>query len=91
MSYHVEYNPELKIRYPFQRKKKRISIIPIVILGCLAVVLMTKAHVLRFLIPGDPDITTTAFNGMVERIEKGIPIGDSLVAFCEEIIENASE
>ena len=43
----------------------------------------------HYLLPGDPDITETAFNSMIENIRTGESVKDAVTAFCVEIIENA--
>ena len=92
MSYNIEYNPELHVRYPYLRKKKsKISTSAVVIILFCVITgwIIAKTALLRFLIPGDPKVTAEAFSAMVEKIESGVPVGEGLLAFCEEIITNA--
>ena len=92
MSYNIEYNPELHVRYPaFRIKKRRISVTAVfAVLFCVITGwIIAKNELLRFLIPGDPEVTAEAFSTMVDRIENGVPVGEGLLAFCEEIITNA--
>ncbi len=92
MSYNIEYNPELHVRYPvLQKKKKRISASAVfALLFCVITGwIIAKNKLLRFLIPGDPEVTAEAFSTMVEKIENGVPVGEGLLAFCEEIITNS--
>ena len=92
MSYNIEYNPELHVRYPVLRKnKKRISFSAVLImLFCIiSGGIIAKSELLQFLIPGDPEVTAEAFSAMVEKIENGVPVGEGFLAFCEEIITNA--
>lgn len=89
MSYCVEYNPELKNRYP-ELKKPRV-IVPVgaffcCILAIAALYIITTSGVLRYLIPGDPDVTTAAFETLVDEIGAGEPVREAFVDFCKEII-----
>ena len=93
MSYQIEYNPEVNIRYPLQnsQKKKKGRSIALCIAGAaIAGLMIMKSGLLRYLIPGDPEVTVEAFSTMVEQIETGTSIGESLLTFCEEIMKNAS-
>lgn len=88
MSYHVEYNPELGKRYPSVPKQRRKPSVAVILL--LAVVIAAYAFfqngLIRYLIPGDPEVTTAAFSTLVERIEEGESVRESLAGFCQEII-----
>ena len=91
MSYCVEYNPELKEHYPFTQKPGKKPSVRILVLG---VVLAVSAYgifssgILRFLIPGDPEITSTAFSGLMKEIGEGEPIADAVMTFCRDVIVN---
>ena len=41
------------------------------------------------LIPGDPAVTTAAFESMVSSIGNGVTVGDAFAGFCREIILGA--
>lgn len=90
MSYSVEYNPELGRRYPATRKKRGKSAGPVMILAAIAVAMYTfvQSGLVRYLLPGDPEVTAAAFSMLVERVEAGEPVRESLLHFCEEIIVN---
>ena len=92
MSYHVDYNPEMKNRYPIHIKIKRKFRIRPIVLSTMAVVLIYavfRSGVLQYMIPGDPVVTTAAFSGMVEDIGGGESIREAFLAFCKEVIVNA--
>ena len=89
MSYCVEYNPELRKRYP-ELKKPRMKL-PVGALLCsvaavAAVYMIVTSGVLRYLIPGDPDVTTAALETLVDEIGAGEPVREAFVDFCKEII-----
>ena len=93
MSYHVEYNPEVNIRYSMPKTKRRNKggFAMLFFLGAaVASLIIAKTGWMQYLIPGDPEVTVEAFSTMVEQIETGTPVGESLRSFCKEIIANAS-
>lgn len=47
-------------------------------------------RVKQFFIPGDPEVTQSAFHGFVEGIRGGTGLSESFAVFCREIIENAN-
>ena len=93
MSYLVEYNPELTKKYPtVVKSKKGLSMFSILLL-CIAVVgafCLAQSGLLRYFIPGDPDVTASAFSELLNQIQAGEPIKTSVLSFCEEIIVQAS-
>ena len=89
MSYRVDYNPEMKKRYPSTvRIKKKIPIKPILIAVAVIIVCSTVifSGMLRFLIPGDAAVTTAAFSGMVDDIGAGESVRQAFLTFCKEIM-----
>lgn len=92
MSYRVDYNPEMKNRYPSMfRIKMNLPMKPILIsvaaIGVCSGILFSG--VLRFLIPGDATVTTAAFSGMMDDIGSGESVRQAFLTFCKEIIINA--
>ena len=93
MSYRVSYNPELSDRYPLmvkRRKSKAKLLMLTVFMAALAAGIFTRGTVLRFLIPGDSEVTVAAFSAMVEQVEMGESLHDAVLGFCQEIIVNGS-
>ena len=92
MSYYVEYNPELKRRYP--RAGKRSSKAPLVLIGLVFIAVGTYAlmryNLLHYLIPGDSKVTTAAFREMVESVGNGKAVTEAVFAFCRDIIIGSS-
>ncbi len=96
MAYQIQYDPALKKKYP-KTAKQRATKQQIFTAATLLVMILllatnptTKAAIRYFLIPGDPGITSAAFDGLLQDIKDGENWGDAVTAFCEEIIENAS-
>lgn len=93
MSYCVEYNPELKNRYPIY-ERQRIKLPIRALFWSIAVIAMmymvASGGLLQYLIPGDPDVTTAAFSTLVDEIGEGEPVREAFVEFCKEIIFSAT-
>ena len=93
MSYRVDYNPEMKNRYPsFIKTRKKVLLRPLLI-GVAAVIIcygIYSSDLLCYLIPGDPTTTTAAFSEMVDNIESGKNVRQAFLDFCKEIIVNAN-
>ena len=93
MSYYVEYNPELHMKYPSvgngNNKMKRFKILfALMILiggGCYF-----RNEIIDIIVPGDNAVTVSAVSSLVENVKAGEPVYESLVTFCEEIIVNAA-
>ncbi|MBR4109851.1 MAG: hypothetical protein IKK41_06055 [Oscillospiraceae bacterium] len=91
MSYRIEYNPEKNRQYPMQaaRKPKWLIAALVVIVVLFMFQKIDRNHILRsWLLPGDSDVTVSAFSSMVDGIRAGEPVKDAVTAFCLEIIHN---
>lgn len=90
MSYCIEYNPELNRKYPSIKRIRRKP--PMKILILLAVFVSTyilvQSGYIKYLLPGNPDVTISAFSALVEQVGDGEPVKDAFIEFCEEIIAN---
>lgn len=91
MSYYVEYNPELNKRYPAteKRSKKPTKIVLTLLTVVVAIYVLLRSGVGQYLIPKDPGATREAFSVLVEHVQSGDTIRESLLRFCEEIITGA--
>ena len=58
------------------------------LLGLLAVGYRYRERVVDWLIPGDDAITTVAAETLIADLRAGVPAGEAVTAFCEEIIAN---
>ena len=93
MSYCVDYNPEMKKRYPTYIKVRRKVPVRALLLAVAVIIVcygIFHSGLLRFLIPGDPAVTTAAFSGMVEDVGAGESVRQAFLNFCKEIIVNAN-
>jgi len=87
MSYQIQYSPEFKKQYPAKVKHKH-SLLPIIILSValLLVYAATQTRAINVLLPGSETVTTAAFSGLVNNVQSGISVRESLLMFCREII-----
>ena len=91
MSYRIEYNPEKNRKYPLPTAGKPKWLIAVLAIMALMFALQSidRNYTLKsWLLPGDPEVTETAFSAMVDDIRGGEPVGDAVTAFCLEIIQN---
>lgn len=93
MSYRVDYNPEMKNRYPaFVKIRRKLPVWPLLLSVVIIVVCYTVYHnrLLYLLIPGDAAVTTAAFSTMLDDIGTGESVRQAFLNFCKEIIVNAN-
>ena len=90
MSYQIQYNPELNKQYPVKRIQKRNLLPLIVLIGVLVVTYVAiQTNIIKVLIPGEEAVTAAAFSELVDSVGSGVPVRESLLTFCREIIENS--
>lgn len=44
----------------------------------------------RFLMPGEPTVTETAFGSMIGNIRDGEPLPEAFTAFCRQVLESGN-
>lgn len=91
MGYTIQYSPELNKRYPTQKKPKYIVKILIfcLVIAVVFVVARNRSALGRMLLPGDPEVTATALQGLVADIKAG-NAGNAVATFCREIVQHAA-
>ena len=52
--------------------------------------LMRQGASFDWLLPGDPRVTAVALEELRENLRAGEPLGESVTAFCREIIDGAA-
>ena len=95
MAYYIHYSPDTAKRYPPKRQTStgvgRLLKIGIIITVVVLMVFSYRSGVLReVFIPGDPVITTAAFDNLITSLKEGTGLQVAVQAFCAEIIQNAS-
>ena len=93
MSYKISYD-EIIQKTVFKEKnpKKYICLSLLCVVGMIIAVLIytNKPTIENIIYPGDPQITKSAARTMIESINNGEDIKDSVMAFCQEIVDHAN-
>ena len=93
MAYRIEYDTSVPCRQRCCGKPKvTLLAAGFFLLFLLLVNLFWPAggDLLReILLPGDPAVTAEAVDSLIENLEDGETVSDSVAAFCREIIDNA--
>ena len=91
VSYKIQYTPEKSYLYPQQVTKNHIKNSGWLYVAALiaAAVWIYFSGVPRFLIPGDPEITTTAASVLVDEIRDGVAVKEAMTTFCKMILDGA--
>lgn len=95
MGYAILYEPDLnkKLKIPNQNRKLLLRAGVLAVCAVLVVLCLQAPvrEVIRdFLIPGDPDVTQSAFSQMVSDIRAGESFSDAVTVFCQEILYHAN-
>ena len=83
------------IRYESEKKKKSrkwfmTAVCFLIFCYSTAVFLPEKwSDAKDFLIPGDAEITKSAYDSFSRQMKAGVPLEDALEIFCREILEGA--
>ena len=93
MSYHIQY----PVVNQLERKciaRKGFPGVLVVIAVCVVLLMVTVYAVgiqtiFEYIIPGNNEITVSAFHQMQDNLRDGMAIKDAIIAFCTEIIESA--
>jgi len=92
MSYSIKYEPELRKKYPSASRqgiKAKKAAILLLVIG-VVIFCAFQTNVVKFLLPGDQAVTAAAFSSLINHMEAGVSVKESLITFCKEIIVNAS-
>lgn len=89
MGYRIEYDGIGAEKYRGHVKWARwIAFVCVILLITCAITVKTVGltWVQEVLLPGDPEVTSAALDGLVENLRQGDSLGQAIKAFCEEII-----
>lgn len=94
MGYSIQYAPNLNRRYktfkPIRINKKALIIMTCIFTATFALLISNvRTYLWELIIPGEAEITVSAFGEMLHEIEQGKSISKSLNTFCKEILVNA--
>ena len=58
-----------------------------VVIGVIAAFYIAhRLKILRWIVPGDPAVTTGAFSTMIEDVRSGQGVPDAVFSFCKNVI-----
>lgn len=93
MGYRVEYGPVRKVRNVEKRISGKASMTALCFLVfCLLVGILWpegREMLRQILFPGDPAVTTAAFNELTSEIRAGTNVTVALQRFCAHILKGA--
>ena len=92
MSYQIVYGSEKKPQKQPGKHSLRTGLTAgIILIALMGVLRFTGIGTMLWqkMIPGDPEITTAAFENMTEYLRNGRSISDAVVVFCQTVIEGA--
>lgn len=91
MSYMIQYEPELKKRYPerlFSVKNRLVFRIFLLVALVVAVYFMIQENVFQVFIFGEPDVTAAAFDELREQVHAGKSIREAVMCFFRSVVAN---
>ena len=89
MSYKINYDPTRMRRF-YTVKSKKIPRWLMAALGVVVAVLLLNHDFRSLLIPGDPQVTASAFSELTQELAEGASIKNAVTAFCKQIIDNGA-
>ena len=92
MAYQIQYKTVghkkyAKYKPSFRKPGKRFWVL--LAAAILLITALAGEPIKRFLLPGNPEITEQALSDMLEDLQAGAPLGETVTAFCVEILKNA--
>lgn len=93
MAYRIEYGPATPPQYIKRPKLLKLQIMTAVCL-LLFTLLVRQAFpagadkLRQILLPGTPGVTQQALDTLMGNLRDGAPVGDSLTAFCQYMIDH---
>lgn len=96
MGYRIEYGPQRLVKPKGDRHgfRRRILTAAFLLLGCILVRTFWNdgSELLEtVLLPGEPTVTEQAFSLLLNDLRTGVPVGESVTAFCRFIVENGTD
>lgn len=94
MGYMIQYSPEDNAKYPgkamIQGKRIFLKIAKMMIVSILLFLAVRyRLELIRWLLPGDGEVTLIALESFSDRLHDGASVKDAVTAFCSEILTDA--
>lgn len=92
MSYSIRYD---SVRCPKNKQSSSAGkivitlILCVCIVGAIALKSLGLPWIRQVLLPGDPEVTASALEHLVEDLRGGDRLWNAVTAFCREIVDNA--
>ena len=90
--YKINYSPETSKRFPAKKRRNlnfKFVVLGIVFTFLISSVFLFRTEIADFLIPGNSNVTKSAFSEFLNHVKDGESISDAALTFCREIVENA--
>ena len=90
----IQYEPELKKRYPerlFSAKNRLFFRIFLLVALVVAVYFMIQENVFQVFIFGEPDVTAAAFDELREQVHAGESIREAVMCFFRSVVTNGAQ
>ena len=88
MSYQIRYSDMSFTKKPIKSKKPLYKWITVLAAMMASAYMLQLETVQNFLIPGDPDVTKSAFASFTKELREGERFADAVAVFCREVIES---
>ncbi|MBO5891397.1 MAG: hypothetical protein J6Q30_01625 [Oscillospiraceae bacterium] len=93
MSYQIVYDSkDIKMTKKREKRKQKplsLAILVILLIGVLRTSSWDDA-LWKYMIPGDANVTKSAFQNLTERLQNGDPLSDAIYVFCDTVIQGAA-
>ena len=88
MAYQIKYTDNAYIKQKISSQKRMAKWGAVICVGLLIGYLLNLDAVQDFFIPGDPEITKSAFSSLKKDLHDGERFTDAAAAFCRQILES---
>jgi hypothetical protein len=88
MAYRIRYSDISFTKKPIKNARPFYKWITIMAVIVASVYMLQLEAVQNFLIPGDPEITKSAFASFTKELREGERFSDAVAVFCREVIES---
>ena len=88
MAYQIRYSDMSFTKKPIKSKRPLFKWITILAAIMVMVYMLQLEAIQNFLIPGDPEITKSAFASFTKELREGERFADAVAVFCMEVIES---
>lgn len=88
MSYQIRYTGACVVKQNKKYRKPNLKLAIAICSALLFIGLLQIESVRNFLIPGNPEVTKSAFKSFTQELRAGEKLSDAAAVFCRQIIES---